>query len=91
MKYNNSNKCANCDSDDLDYGCSEIHDDSTEFPYTCLNCNFKGSEWYTLVFCEHTETQSYCNECGTPYSSHEEGTDTHCQECCDNYAELASD
>ena len=44
-------------------------------------------EWPTSV----EENMKLCVQCGRVYDVNKWGTDSHCQECCDEYAENATD
>jgi predicted RNA-binding Zn-ribbon protein involved in translation (DUF1610 family) len=45
--------CPKCGGD-VDYGDSEIQDDSISYKYTCTKCGFEGLEWYNIVFTNHS-------------------------------------
>lgn len=45
-------ECKNCGSLDLDYGESEVQDESYYYRFTCNSCGKSGKEWYDLVYSE---------------------------------------
>lgn len=45
--------CPVCGSNDLEYGDSDIQDESYIYDWTCPACGNSGKECYTLVFDEH--------------------------------------
>lgn len=48
--------CANCNSTNIEYGGTELHDEQMSYDYTCNDCGEPGKEWYTL---EYIETIKY--------------------------------
>jgi hypothetical protein len=49
-------KCANCNSDNIEYGNSGMIDESMYYEYDCNDCDEVGKEWYNLTY---VETISY--------------------------------
>ena len=39
----------------------------------------------------YSDNREVCNGCGVLHDPALEGTDSHCQECCDDYADNATD
>ena len=44
--------CGKCGSEDIDYGGSEIVDDSLSYLFHCNKCGADGTEWYDLTYSE---------------------------------------
>lgn len=42
--------CCHCQSEEISFEKPNFVDDKIVFPYTCLECNGKGQEVYTLEF-----------------------------------------
>jgi len=42
--------CPKCGSDNLEYSVSGIGDDAMYYPFTCIDCNCSGKEWYNLEY-----------------------------------------
>lgn len=63
-----------------EHGSYDLPDEST---LAQLRCNGNAEEFLKSV--------KKCVQCGCSYDSARWGTDTHCQECCDEYAESAID
>lgn len=42
--------CANCGSEEIDYGALEIDGDYIYYPYYCNACESMGKEWYVLIY-----------------------------------------
>jgi len=47
-------ECAECLSDNLDYGVLEVDDDQVMYPYHCRDCGHDGEERYSLSHVEQT-------------------------------------
>ena len=47
-------KCANCGSNFLDYGASELEDEFMGYHYRCEDCGHEGIEWYIMEYDEST-------------------------------------
>jgi len=45
-------ECAECFSNNLDYGVVEVQDSCIYYPYRCRDCGHGGEEWYET---EHVE------------------------------------
>ncbi|MCP4570568.1 MAG: hypothetical protein GY841_23535 [FCB group bacterium] len=54
--------CPECTSSNLDYGTNEIQDDIRTYPFTCLDCGFKGKEIYREVFLEVEDSKGQHRE-----------------------------
>lgn len=50
---NNQGICPCCNSDNLDYDAVQFEDNMLYFPFTCLNCETQGEEWYSMDFTGH--------------------------------------
>jgi hypothetical protein len=44
--------CANCDSENIDYGSIIPEDTFIGYPYECEDCKDRGIEWYSLTYSE---------------------------------------
>ena len=53
LKYNKSGMCPRCGDENLEYT-GNGRDEFAWAMYECEDCGFKGSEWYTVSFTEHT-------------------------------------
>lgn len=54
FKSNEQGKCPKCNSMNLEYGVAENVDGMMiYYPYTCLDCQQQGEEWYDLTFSGH--------------------------------------
>lgn len=42
--------CPKCGSDNLDYGAPDWRDGAVDFPFTCKDCDFSGTENYIMDF-----------------------------------------
>jgi len=49
---NNIGKCANCNSANIEYGSSNLHDDMHAYDYFCEDCKESGKEWFNLTYIE---------------------------------------
>ena len=47
-----SGECGKCGSEDIDYGSSEIVDDSLSYEFHCNACGADGKEWYDITYSE---------------------------------------
>lgn len=56
MKTKQQGICPKCNGNDLNYDAIERIDEGVEYPYTCNDCGFMGSEWYKLTFDYHMNT-----------------------------------
>ena len=49
---NEQGKCANCGSENIEYGTIEHEGEEIGYNYTCPDCQKSGIEWYTTTFAE---------------------------------------
>jgi hypothetical protein len=42
--------CPKCGADGLDYGAADWRDGAIDFPFTCKDCDFSGTENYIMEF-----------------------------------------
>jgi transcription elongation factor Elf1 len=54
LKYNKSGMCPRCGGENLEYAEVDLIDQFAFAMYECGDCGFKGIEWYTISFSEHT-------------------------------------
>ena len=48
----NKGKCSVCNSENVDYGISELDGEQIGYEIVCCDCGAKGMEWYNLVYSE---------------------------------------
>lgn len=46
--------CPVCNSENLEYGSSDIDGDFISYDWTCEDCKSEGLEWYELTFSNHS-------------------------------------
>ena len=51
-KSNKVGLCANCGSEHIEYGDSNLHEEMLAYDYTCETCGETGKEWYKLEYIE---------------------------------------
>jgi hypothetical protein len=47
-------RCPKCQSDNLEYGNSEIEGESLGYEFECRDCGCEGIEWYNLTYSDST-------------------------------------
>lgn len=47
-------KCAECGSDNIEYGVMYPDSAGVVYPYTCNECNHNGEEFYSITFVSNT-------------------------------------
>ena len=48
-------KCPKCESENLEWGNTEIDGQSLGYEFECNDCGCQGTEWYDLVYVETTD------------------------------------
>ena len=51
-KFQEQNKCPNCNSDNIEYGSSLLEGNSMGYKITCKDCGCEAIEWYNLEYSE---------------------------------------
>lgn len=47
-------KCPKCESENIEWGSTNIDGDSLGYEFVCNNCGCQATEWYTLNYAETT-------------------------------------
>ena len=45
-------KCLKCDSEEIEYGSTDVDGQELSYNYECKNCGHWGKEWYSMEYIE---------------------------------------